>query len=245
MKTKKQASTLDETTRKRITKLQWKKEVKEPEERVAAVIVDVLYEEDWIKNRYNKADKQERSLFRQFFEFALNSLAGDDYDRFRERVQPLFNEATRQNIEEVQHVSIANALNKLVKEKNRLPARCEIVADTGYSHKTVNRCLATYEGSFIHKGRKEELTLMREKMLSVCYQYGIRGDMKAAKLFLEATAEKPRQSCHKAEQNNFIQINGYTITPEQLLLLPQEKQRQIQDILGLLNSPLEELSSNQ
>gem|GEM_PF-3152645 len=245
MKKQKQQPALDEKTRKRVAELQWKKGIQEPEEHIAVFIVDVLYEEQWIKERYEKSSEGERKQFNQFFEYALNSLAGDDYDRFKQRIECLFNEATKQNVSEVEQVSIANALSRLTKEKHRFPARCEIVSETGYSHKTVNECLARYEGSLLQRGRQEELAVMRDKMLSLVYQHGITGDMKAARLFLEATAEKQHHTYNRNEQTNFIQINGYTITAEQLRHLPQEKQVQIKDILGLLNCPVKELPGNQ
>ncbi|RYY68058.1 MAG: hypothetical protein EOO13_13305 [Chitinophagaceae bacterium] len=239
-KQKQQQLALDEKTRQRISELKWKKDIKAPEQKVAAFIVDVLYEEHWIRDRYDKSSEGDQKLFNQFFEYALNSLAGEDYDRFKERVESLFNEATKQNISEVEQVTIANAIGRLTKEKHCFPARCELVSETGYSHKTVNECLAGYEGNLLQKGRQEELTLMRDKMLSVVYQTGIGGDMKAARLFLEATAQKQHNTYNKNEQNNFIQINGYTITAEQLRHLPQEKQVQIKDILVLLNCPVNE-----
>jgi hypothetical protein len=239
MKKCKQESSLDGLTKKRISKLEWKKGIKKVDERMSAFIVQVLdNEEKWIKETYNKLGAEERKLFNQFIEATLHSLAGHDYDRFLEKMEPLINESSKQNIEEARYVGIANSLDRLTKEKNRFPARCEIVSETGYSHKAVNECLEKYRESFIYKGREEELLVMREKMISMCYQYGINGDMKAARLFLESTTDKRDQTYNKNEQNNFIQINGYTITTEQLRLLPKEKQIQIQEILTLLNGPI-------
>jgi hypothetical protein len=80
------------------------------------------------------------------------------------------------------------------------------------------------------------LTVLREKMISMCHQYGIRRDMKAAKPFLEATDDKNKVSINKGQQTNFIQINGYTITADDLKMLLEEKQIQVQDILRLLNT---------
>jgi hypothetical protein len=225
----------NQLTKKRIAELQWKKGIKQPEERIGAFIVDVLYGDTWTKEKYNSFSEEERKGCEHFFEATLNSLGGDDYDRFLRKVLPFLNEPTRQNIEEVHYVTIANAINKLTKENNRFPARCEIVAETGYSHKTVNDCLSHYKGSNIQKGREEELTIMREKMISMCYKLGVNGNIQAAKLFIEATAERNMQIFQRNEQNNFIQINGCVITADQLKRLPDDKQAQINDILLLLN----------
>lgn len=237
MKKDKQKPVLDELTKKRISKLQWKKEAKGMDERLSTFIVEILYDDKWTLERYIKLEKEKKQLFNQFFEIALNSLAGDDYDRFLEKVEQLITVASKQNIDEARYVKIANAIDRLTKQNNRFPARCEIVTETDYSHKAVNECLEKYKDSFIYKGREEELIVMREKMISMCYQYGIKGDMKAARLFMECTGERKEKTCNRNEQNNFIQVNGYTITTEQLKQLPEEKQIQINDILRSLNSP--------
>ncbi len=233
MKKDKQEPVIDELTKKRISKLQWKKEATSMDERLSAFIVEILYDDKWTFERYNKLE--DKKLFNQFFQIALDSLAGEDYDKFLEKVELLITEESKRNIEEARYVKIANAVDKLTKQGNRFPARCEIVAETDYSHKAVNECLVKYKDSFIYNGRADELIIMREKMISIVYQYGIRGDMKAARLFMECTADRKEKTYNRNEQNNFIQINGYTITAEQLKQLPEEKQIQIQNILGLIN----------
>jgi hypothetical protein len=56
--------------------------------------------------------------------------------------------------------------------------------------------------------------------------------MKAAKIFLEASAPvEPRQKI-KNQQNNIIQINGITITEEQIRQLPQEQQNILMELLN-------------
>jgi hypothetical protein len=235
MKKSKDSYVPDEETKKRISEIKWKKGTKNVDEKVSVFIVNILDNGKWSKEHYDKMNPELKKWFNQLVEAALYHLSGQDYDTFFEKVEAVIDETSRQNIEERKHVYIANCLNRLTEERNRFPARCEIVSETGYSHKTVNEYLEKYRESSICRRREEELIILREKMISVCYQQGIGGDMKAARLFLEATEHKKSRDYIKNEQNNFIQINGYCITGEQLKQLPEEKQVQMQDILRLLN----------
>ena len=56
--------------------------------------------------------------------------------------------------------------------------------------------------------------------------------MRAAKIFMDCTSVDTQQV--KNQQNNFIQINGVTITAEQLKTLPKEKQIQVKEIIRLV-----------
>ncbi len=58
--------------------------------------------------------------------------------------------------------------------------------------------------------------------------------MKAARLFFEATSDKRSESSIQNQQNNFVQVNNLTITEEQINKLPEDKQKQMKEILFLL-----------
>jgi hypothetical protein len=225
---------IDDITKKRISKLEWKKDVQKPETKAEVFAVNVIYSNDWIKDKYERFTLEEKEAAHRFCQIILNSLAGQDYDRFLEKVLPAMNAPTRRNIEDVHNVIISNAVDKLTKDKNRFPARCEIVAETGYSHKTIDDTIRNYPESAICNGRKGELVLMREKMIAMCFQYGVRGDMKAARLFLEATDKRVERSVTINGRNNFIQINGYAITTNEIKTLPIEMQMQMKEIVQLL-----------
>jgi hypothetical protein len=58
--------------------------------------------------------------------------------------------------------------------------------------------------------------------------------MKAARLFFEATSDKRPETLIKNQQNNFVQINNLTITEEQINKLPEDKQKQMKEIVFML-----------
>jgi len=69
------------------------------------------------------------------------------------------------------------------------------------------------------------------------YDHAFYGNMKAAKIFFEAT--EPKRQCEETniqnQQNNFIEINGSAVSKEQIQQLPIEKQKQIEQILQLVS----------
>ena len=76
---------------------------------------------------------------------------------------------------------------------------------------------------------------MRERVLAAAFKYASsHGDMRAAKVFLDATANQQPAMKIENQQNNFVQINGITITQDQLSQLPEEKQLELQHIIGSL-----------
>jgi hypothetical protein len=79
---------------------------------------------------------------------------------------------------------------------------------------------------------------MRENVLTGLYKYaGIR-DIRAAKMSLDTTSIQEQKPRIPNQQNNFIQINGATITQEQIRQLPQELQVKIFAVLQSVNSGL-------
>ena len=116
---------IDDITKKRISKLEWKKDVQKPETKVAVFAVDVIYSNNWMKDKYERFTQEEKEAAHRFCEVILNSLAGQDYDRFLEKVLPAMNAPTRRNIEDVHYVIISNAVDKLTKDKKK-PVSCQV-----------------------------------------------------------------------------------------------------------------------
>lgn len=235
MKTNNQSKDTKELLKQeRIKKLQKKRGAGAVNPKIEEFIVDVIYGEKWASNHLDKLPKEQRTASLKFLESALNLLAFDDRERFIERIESVLNEITKSNIWEVEQVSIENAIDALTREKNRCAARLEMAEKTGLSATTIDKHIGEYAQSPYHKKRQDELGLMRERLLSRCYLLGTGGDMKAARLFLEATAYPGTKASVHNQQNNFIQVNNLTITEEQINQLPEDKQQQMKDILAML-----------
>ena len=88
-----------------------------------------------------------------------------------------------------------------------------------------------------YKDKEGALKCLREGILMKVYYEASTGNMRAAKLFLEATkpSEEPSPKTIQNQQNNLVQINGIVISSEQLGELPKEKRDQLNEILNTLN----------
>ena len=167
----------------------------------------------------------------------LSVFQGVDRDRFIE----LFNCFTKndelRNISwQRHHVQITQAISCIVDEKVRFPTRGEIAEKTGLSRTCIDQHLKEYYKSELFDQKQQEIQLMREKLLAALFSLSLDGDVKAAKVFLQATSPNNEVQSIKNQQNNFIQINGIVITEEQLKELPEEKQIQINEIINLFKS---------
>lgn len=230
----KEAYAVDTVQQKRIKDLQWKKDAKVPSYKVQGFLVDVIYGKKWQADHLSGFPPEERSQYYTFLESALNSLAFDDRDRFINRIENVLTEPTKDNIWEAEHVTIENTIHRLTHENNRFPTRSEMSQHSGLSQSTVEKHIVEYFESSYYKKRKHDFIILRERLLSRCYKYAMNGDFKAARLFLEASANKKVDTVVNSHQSNFLQINNVIITQEQINKLPEDKRGQMREILDIL-----------
>jgi predicted transcriptional regulator len=139
---------------------------------------------------------------------------------------------------EYNHVIIVNAIDSLTKNYNRFPSRREISTETGLSHQTINKHLKEYFNSNYFQDKKDEYLLLRESLLSKIYKFATEGNIKAARIFIDATTLMQPGICVKNQQNNFININGFNITQEQFKQLPEEQQTVLYEIIKMIPQAL-------
>lgn len=191
--------------------------------------------------RFNRLNPELKDGMKRVFSEALNSLAFEDRDRMIEVVDKIMEPSTRRHIWDVNHDRILKVISAYTQDYGQFPSRTDIANNCGLTRVTVDKHLAEYFGSQQHKQKQEDFVVMREKVLARAFHYALNGDMKAAKIFLEATTDQ--QPVVKNQQNNFIQINGHTITQEQLSQLPQGQQKKIERILQAI-SPQQAVNTN-
>jgi hypothetical protein len=112
-----------------------------------------------------------------------------------------------------------------------MPSITKIAQETKLSRVTIKRHLKEYYTSDTYKDKEHQYKFLREALLAKVYDAAYYGDMKAARIFLEASAPAEPRHKIKNQQNNFIQINGTTITEEQIRLLPPDQQNTLLEIL--------------
>jgi len=194
-------------------------------------VIDIIEGQELTWEYLDSLPDDRRSFIFTVFQKALNYLALEDERIFVKKVDKVMHEHTRRDVWDSNHIRIILGLSKLTAEYGRVPNRIELSQETKLSRVTIDKHLKEYFNSEQFEHKKEEYILMREKLLGKVYKCAHAGDMRAAKIFLDATAIKEPSRVHN-QQNNFIQINGVTITEEQLKLLPEN---QINKILRVIN----------
>lgn len=210
------------------------------------VALNIAYGEPWTKEERDALSPEDKELFCIVLSKAMNVFAGQDRDLLYSKVENCIAPENKNDYWEQNHFRILKAIDKLTREIGRFPSRMEIVNDTGLSRTTINKHLKEYFGSDQFREKKEEYIALRERLLARLYRYAIDGNMKAARIFIEATAETVIGPQIKNQQNNLIQINGSTITSHQLRLLPTDKLKQLEEILSIANAfPVNQLLNNE
>jgi P pilus assembly chaperone PapD len=63
------------------------------------------------------------------------------------------------------------------------------------------------------------------------YAHAYEGNMRAAKIFLDATGGSSNQITVNNQQNNYIQVNGLTITQDFIKNLSADKLQRLQELI--------------
>jgi hypothetical protein len=219
-------------------KLQLKKDAATLNGEEELYIISILYGPGWKAGELDALPKEERSKYVAAINKGLNYLSHDDRDRFIGKLSAILQTQARQDLWEVNHFLILKAIDSLTREYNRFPSKQELAKDTGLSRVTITKHLREYYKSEKYAERQDEYLVMRENVLARLYKFASTGDTKAAKIFLDNTSMvEPKRSIQN-QQNNFIQINGATITQEQIKLLPVDQQARLFEMLQSVSSTL-------
>ena len=153
---------------------------------------------------------------------------GEDKDKLLYKFELMFTEETKRQIWDYNHTRITVALTNLITEKGRMPCKVDIQERTGLSRVTIDKHLKEYQNNPEYIKRAEQFTFLGDKVLAKVFSLAVNGDIKACKLYLECMG---KFGTSINTQNNYIQINGLTISQEQIKNLPIEQLKQIQNIL--------------
>lgn len=200
-------------------------------------IFTLVLESNWDASKLDGATAETMQLFRQLFIKGMNVLVGKERDIFIEKLLPIVSEPNKNKLWQSNHRRILCAIDALTNSLHRFPTRSELAHEAGLSMQTVDKHLKDYHGSKEQLKKQNEYAILRENVLATVYKYAQSGDVRAARVFLEATDSPPETLKIKNQQNNFIQFNGLTVTQEQLKDLPPGKLNQLQNIFSLLNKP--------
>jgi hypothetical protein len=162
-------------------------------------------------NDLNDVNGEDLALFISMLSKGLARFQGYDLDALKTNTWAVIANDTRVDVKARSFQNIVWAIDKLTKETGRFPSRVEIAKETGLSRPTVNRYLEQYAESEMFKQREEEFVMMREKVLAKTYRLAVEGDMRAARLFLDATSGISAASVNIKNQQNNLNITGLNL----------------------------------
>ncbi len=136
---------------------------------------------------------------------------------------------------ESNHFLITEAINLLMRLNGRMPTKTEIAEKTGLSRVTIHKHLKEYKDNPLFHQQEEQFKLVKGSMLSLLHRLAYQGDVRAIKLFMEATGiignNKTVNKNIIENQHNYIQINETRLSQEQIKKLSPERLKQIEELL--------------
>jgi hypothetical protein len=163
------------------------------------------------------------------------TLKDEDREQFFDNTEPILSTKSRNEIWERNHYCILNVISWQTIQQRQIPSVKDIADETGLSRVTVIKHLKQYYESETFKEKENAFKFLREKLLTKIYSYAYDGNMRAAKIFMDATGDRPSLMVHNQE-NNYIQVNGIMITEEHVKSLPVDKLEKIREIFSGINS---------
>ena len=181
----------------------------------------------------NKLTSKQLILFNDFFAKNYNEAKDEAKDQLLNKVIDSLPEKKRNQIWEINHSNIMNAITDYVQTCGGMPTKSRIAEYTGLSRQTVDKHFKEFQTSPLYRGIDEQFKFMIPKVMAEVLRHSINGDMRAARLFLDiATGTKGKARINN--QNNFIQINGIELTEEKISKLRPEQLQTIEAVLQSL-----------
>lgn len=126
-------------------------------------------------------------------------------------------------------------VNNYLAKYRFIPSTTEIAVETGLSRVTIQKHLNERKGNEYYNEQTETLRGLTNSVLCQLYKIGIESsNVKALKVFVDYFKE-PSQTIPSQTntQNNYIQINGLTISQEQIGKLKPDKLIEIEKLLSI------------
>jgi hypothetical protein len=183
-----------------------------------------------IEDIWNLTDDQRKKI-KAVLTAGFLTLIDEDREKFIENTEPILSTKSRNEIWERNHECILNVISWQTIQYRQIPTIKAIAEETKLSRVTVTKHLKEYYQTETFKEKENAFKFLREKLLTKVYSFAYDGNMRAAKIFMDATTDAPPLTI-KNQQNNYIQVNGIVITEEQIKNLPLEKLAKIHEIVG-------------
>ena len=148
----------------------------------------------------------------------------------------------KKDVWEMNHQKVVNAISAHLTEYGFLPTQTTLAKQTGLSRQSIAMHLKAYRDQPAFTDHLEQLKLMKFTVLERVLAQAVSGDLKAAKIFIDAvdkTEERPSTTTSNTikQQNNYIQVNGLVISEEKLGQLSPEQLLQLEAMFSSAGQP--------
>ena len=136
------------------------------------------------------------------------------------------------------HDELTRVIGNLIGENRRMPTVNQMANETGLSRQTIHKHLKEFYRSANYQSQVNQFRMLSDRVLASLYTLAIGGDVRAAKVFLDAVGGLPLQQDSPSENTNFIQVNNnIKIDQVTFTTLPEAVQQQITQLIlqGLQN----------
>ena len=181
-------------------------------------------------NDLDNLDLAERQYLGVVCTKMLQNLRDAERDDFLKKIEPIMLDSNQQ-VWEYNHQAITDAISRFTEEHGSMPTRNQLAEETGLSRQTISKHLKEYQSHPGHAEQIEQFKMMAPRLMAKVFQSATKGDIRAAKLYLETVGATGKQQVVKS-QNNHIQINNTILSQENLNRLSAEQLSQIEHIVA-------------
>lgn len=180
---------------------------------------------------------EDMPAFQDYLSNILNTLKGDKLDDFLFKIDDIVNTDTRNQLWETNHYCITHSISKHIEEYGKMPTKNEIAKDTGLSRQTVYKHLRKFNEHPLYAEQIQQFKFTADRVLAKVIKMAVagQGNVKAARLYFEVMGllNNGQTSANTLikNQNNYIQINGVTLSQEKIQNLKPEQIKLIEDVI--------------
>ena len=160
------------------------------------------------KTEFDSLAKEHKTELITIMNETFHSSKGKERDKVLKQMSEITSIDTKNSIWEYNHETILFKMHKHIMDYGRMPLIRDLEVSTELSRQTITKHLKAYRESENFKEYKEQYKMLHSKVLDVVYTISMTGDMKACKLFLEATGEMIKANTYiDKQQNNHTENN--------------------------------------
>jgi AraC-like DNA-binding protein len=174
--------------------------------------------------------KEQLDHFQKGLSKKINNTQGEELDRFMTKVDSILSEQTKNALWENNHRKIIQEITTFIDEFGRMPMKIDLAQRVGLSRQTLHKHLKEYNENILYSDHMETFRFMTEKLIAKMFQFAIRGDVKAGRLYFEMIGHRRSMPAYY-NQNNYIQVKNLIISEEKLNELTQDQLDKLEEIL--------------